>query len=272
MSLNINAAFLIDFYKAGHILQYPQGITKVYSNFTARSDRLSKTNTGYVMNVGSQMAVKKIHDRFQEAFFSRDVEEVVEEYRNLMNASLVTDNFDAEHIRALHKLGRLPVKIKTLPEGRLVPIKVPLLTITNTDPRFAWIVNYLETILSAELYPVITSATIAYEYRKILQTFAAATAAPLDFVLWQGHDFSFRGMNGLDAALNSGVGHLASFFGTDTVPAIVAAKYYYPGDEFIIAGSVPASEHSVASANILTIEESLRKNGEWNGNKLEDLL
>lgn len=243
-----NAAFLIDFYKAGHIHQYPAGTEYIYSNFTPRSDRLSVTKTGYVLHVGTRMAVKKINERFKEWFFDRDVEEVVSEYETLMKNSLVVDEFDTSHIRALHALQHLPIKVKALPEGRLVPIKVPLFTIVNTNPKFAWIVNYLETILSCEVWPVVTSATIAFEYRKVLSSYANETGSPQDFVLWQGHDFSFRGMNGLDGAINSGVGHLACFFGTDTVPAISAANYYYPSNAPVIAGSVPATEHSVMCA------------------------
>lgn len=243
-----NAAFLIDFYKAGHRQQYPEGTEFVYSNFTPRSDRLSATKTGYVMNVGVQMAIHKIHDLFQENFFGRDKDDVISEYKTLMQNSLVVADFDTSHIEALHDLGYLPVKIKSLPEGRLVPIKVPLFTIENTSRNFFWITNYLETLLSAEVWPTITAATTAFEYRKILEQWAVKTGSPRDFVLWQGHDFSFRGMPGWEAAVATGVGHIASFFGTDTVPAIQAADYYYPGSDFIIAGSVPASEHSVMCA------------------------
>jgi nicotinamide phosphoribosyltransferase len=241
----VSAPFMIDFYKAGHHQQYPEGTEVIYSNFTPRSDRLSATKTGFVMHVGTRMAVRKIVDRFNETFFSRPVEEVVAEYKQLMQDSLVISDFDCQHIRALHELGKLPIKVKALPEGRLVPIKVPLFTIRNTDKRFGWVSNYLETILSCEVWPVVTAATIAFEYRKLLNGYAKATGSPIDFTLWQGHDFSFRGLNGLDAAINIGVGHLTSFFGTDTVPAIPAAKYYYPTDEFVVAGSVPATEHSV---------------------------
>ena len=91
----------------------------------------------------------------------------------------------------MHDLGHLPIKIKALPEGSLVPCKVPVLTVVNTHPDFFWVTNFLETIMSAELWPAITSATIAYQYRKLLTKYAVKTGSPLDFVLWQGHDFSF---------------------------------------------------------------------------------
>ncbi|MDX1343463.1 MAG: hypothetical protein R3227_13935, partial [Reinekea sp.] len=46
-----------------------------------------------------------------------------------------------------------------------------------------------------------------------------------DFVPFQGHDFSFRGMFGKHAAAISGFGHLASgLVGTDTIPAVLFAE------------------------------------------------
>ena len=53
-----------------------------------------------------------------------------------------------DHIAALHDLGYLPVRIKALPEGSRVNIKVPLFTVRETRKEFAWLTNYLETVLS----------------------------------------------------------------------------------------------------------------------------
>jgi nicotinamide phosphoribosyltransferase len=53
-------------------------------------------------------------------------------------------------------------------------------------------------------------------------------------------------MSGIEDACMSGGGHLLSFNGTDTVPAIAWLKKYYPSEEFV-GGSVPATEHSVMS-------------------------
>ncbi len=94
-----------------------------------------------------------------------------------------------------------------------------------------------------------TSATTAFQYRKILQDYAEKTGGDLEFVPWQGHDFSFRGMAGLEAALMSGAAHLLSFTGTDTIPAIDFLERYYNAnsDEELVGGSVPATEHSVMS-------------------------
>jgi len=141
-------------------------------------------------------------------------------------------------------LGYLPLRIKALPEGSRVNMRVPVLTVINTDPRFFWLTNYIETVLSAELWKSCTTATIAYEYKRLLMQYAVKTGAPLDFVPVQGHDFSSRGMSGIYDAAQSGVGHLTSFIGTDSVASIDYAEEYYNATG-VIGVSVPATEHSV---------------------------
>ena len=141
-------------------------------------------------------------------------------------------------------MGYLPLRIKALPEGSRVNMRVPVLTVINTDPRFFWLTNYIETVLSAELWKSCTTATIAYEYKRLLTQYAVKTGAPLDFVPVQGHDFSSRGMSGIYDAAQSGVGHLTSFIGTDSVASIDYAEEYYNATG-VIGVSVPATEHSV---------------------------
>lgn len=126
----------------------------------------------------------------------------------------------------------------------LCPIGVPCFTIKNTHPEFFWLTNYLETLISAQMWQPITSATIAHEYKKLLSKYAIETTGTDEFVQWQGHDFSMRGMSSIESAILSGMGHLTSFTGTDTIPAIYALQSSYKGDG-LIGASVPATEHSV---------------------------
>lgn len=118
------------------------------------------------------------------------------------------------------------------------------MTITNTHSNFAWLVNYLETLLSCSLWQGITSATIANEYKKLLTKYAIETTGSDEFVPWQGHDFSMRGMSSPESAILSGMGHLLSFTGTDTIPAIYQLESSYDA-QGLIGASVPATEHSV---------------------------
>ena len=150
-------------------------------------------------------------------------------------------------IEDLHDLGYLPIEIKAIPEGNSVKMKVPVLTIQNTLPEFFWLTNFIECLLSATIWQPCTSATIAKSYKKILSSYAEKTGMPQDFVQWKGHDFSFRGMSSLESAILSGMGHLLSFTGTDTIPAINALEHYYGAntDTELVGGSVAATEHSV---------------------------
>jgi len=245
--MTLNPLLLTDGYKTGHHQQYPKGTTLVYSNFTPRSNKYAPSGCDKVMSFGQQMMAKQIHESFEKDFFNRPKEEVCGEIKRELSMYLNTD-YDVSHFEALHDLGYLPVKIKALPEGTLVPIKVPVLTIYNTHPDFYWVTNYLETIISNLLWKPMTSATIANQYRLVLDKWARKTnPSGIEFVDWQAHDFSMRGLDSIEATMSSGLGHLTSFLGTDSLPAIHGARRFY-GETDFVAGSVPATEHSVMCA------------------------
>lgn len=243
----MNPLLLTDGYKTGHHQQYPKGTTLVYSNFTPRSNKYAPKGCDQLVSFGQQMIVKQIHDAFANEFFNRPKDEVCGEMKRELSMYLNTD-YDIAHFEALHDLGYLPIHIKAIEEGTLVPMKVPVLTIYNTLPEFYWITNYLETIISNLLWKPMTSATIAYQYRKVLTKWQEKTDAERGwFIDWQGHDFSMRGMDSVDAVISSGLGHLTSFSGSDSLPAIFGARKFYNETEFV-AGSVNATEHSVMCA------------------------
>lgn len=243
---NPNPMLLCDFYKLSHKAMYKKGITKVYSTWTPRSTYLEGID--YAVSFGQQLFIKRYFiDYFNENFFSRPKEQVVAEYFRIVKYTLGVEVPETKHIEDLHDLGYLPLTIKSIPEGTKVPLRVPMLTIENTDDRFFWLTNYVETLLSAELWQPMTAATIAHEYKKILTTQAKLTGGDLSFIQFQGHDFSFRGMEGLLGAMGSGMAHLLSFTGTDTIPAIQAHEYYYNAnvEKELVGTSIPASEHSI---------------------------
>lgn len=243
----MNPLFLTDGYKTGHHQQYPKGTTLVYSNFTPRSNKYAPKGCDKVISFGQQLIMKQLHNTFENEFFSRPKDEVCGEMKRELSMYLNTD-YDVSHFEALHDLGYLPISVKIIEEGVLVPIKVPILTICNTHPDFYWITNYLETIISNLLWKPVTSATIAHEYRKVLTKWMEKTDKERAwFIDWQGHDFSMRGMDSVDAVISSGLGHLTSFSGTDSLPAIYGARRYY-GEEGFVGGSVNATEHSVMCA------------------------
>jgi len=238
---------LKDYYKADHRNQYPSGTSFVYSNGTFRKSRIPGSNE--VVFFGLQFFVKQfIQGEFQRDFFEVPKEIAIARYSRLMDHTLGKGVIKTEHIGKLHDLGYMPIRIKAVKEGTLVPVGVPCFTVCNTHgDEFFWVTNFLETLISAEIWMPCTSATTAFRYRVMLDRFCEVTGGIKEFVPWQGHDFSFRGMAGRDAARMSGAAHLLSFFGTDTIPAIPWLEAYYNADveKEIVGGSVFATEHSV---------------------------
>lgn len=250
MQYNVSPLDEIDFYKAGHYAQYPENTVEIYSNFTPRSTR---TNSKKVVVAGIQMVLQDIHENWKKNFFDLTEEEILEkltEYKEFMDSTIYPGAVTTKHIMDVWKLGYLPLEIIAIPEGTLVPVGIPILTIRNIHPSAYWLVNYLETKLSNALWKPITSATTAFQYLRKFYEYADITGADKNFIKFQGHDFSYRGMSGNEDAVSSGLGHLMSFVGTDTVPAIKAAKYYGYGDwkKELVGCSVVATEHSVMCA------------------------
>lgn len=244
----LSAALIADFYKIAHRPMYPDGTEVVYSTWTPRASRVN--GVVEVAAVGAQMALMKLVAMFDRNFFSRPKKKVIAEYSRIVKFTLGDQNPYTTHLEDLHNLGYLPLEIKALPEGVMVPLRVPMLTVQNTDPRFFWLTNYIETYFSCELWQISTSATLAREYRKMLDAAAFETVGNNDLVGFQGHDFSMRGMSSLESAISSGLGHIFSFPGTDTIPAIQAAEFFYKAnvEKELVGTSVNATEHSIQCA------------------------
>ena len=248
----MNAMLLTDGYKLDHRRQYPKGTEFVYSNWTPRSNTYFQDAEDGVVVFGIQYFIKKyLIDYFNMEFFCLPKNVAVEKFARRVNTFLGENEVGTAHIAALHDLGYLPIRIKSLPEGSICPIRVPMMTVVNTHPDFFWVTNFLETLMSCELWLPMTSATTARVYRKELERHAEKTGFGKDIELgFLCHDFSMRGMASLDASIISGMGHLTSFIGSETIPAIDAMEEYYNADaeSELIAATVPATEHSVMCA------------------------
>lgn len=243
----MNGLLLTDGYKTGHHQQYPKGTEEVYSNWTPRSNKYAPKGCDKVLSFGQQYVFKWLHDYFEDNFFSKPKAQVCNELKEELSLYLGTD-YDVTHYEELHDLQYLPIKVKSLPEGVEVPIRVPMVTVVNTDKKFYWITNFLETILSTMLWQPMTSASIALRYKRIFKNWILKTDKNnLAFIDFQGHDFSMRGMGGLQSAISSGMGHASVFLGSDTLPIISSLRNYYKAEGFVV-GSVNATEHSVMCA------------------------
>jgi nicotinamide phosphoribosyltransferase len=243
----MNPFLATDGYKTGHHKMYPKGTTLVYSNFTPRSFKHAPKECKQLTVFGTQMVFREIEHMFNEHFFKLPKPMVCGEIKREYEMYLGGD-FDVSHIEELWEYQRLPIKVKALPEGIGSNPGIPVLTIVNTQPQFFWITNFIETLISNLLWKPMTSASLAYAFKEKLSLWANKTDKEnLPFVDFQGHDFSMRGLDSVEASCYSGLGHAASFLGSDSLPVIKGARVYY-GEEGPVVHSVNATEHSVMCA------------------------
>ena len=247
-----------DSYKLGHANQYPEGTEFVYSNFTARSDKYLPIPQAYKDGKYVVFGINRFLNDFKgiwrDNFFMLSEEAFYHAMNNYKETitPFVGPNGPDDIIKRfydLYKLGELPLGFKAVPEGTVLNINTPCLTVCNTHPDFFWLVNYVETWLSTELWKTMTIATIARFYRKALTEYCTKTGGIPELIDWQAHDFSMRGLGSLQDSYVSSIGHLLYFTGTDVLPAVTSAKTYYrcKDDNYLYGGSVPATEHSVMS-------------------------
>lgn len=246
---NLMITTMCDFYKINHREQYPSGTESVYSTWTARSNK-HNPELDKVVVFGIYGFIQELHNLFNDRFFKRSKDEVISEYKRMIKYTLGIDDPYSKHWEELHDLGYLPLEFKSLSEGISIPFNVPMMTVENTDPRFFWLTNFIETYASATLWKPSTTATIARKYREILDKYAVETSSVEGFVDFQAHDFSMRGVGGIEDSARSGAGHLLFFKGTDTIPAIKYLEDYYHAniENELVGSSVNATEHSVMCA------------------------
>lgn len=264
MSFKINSLFLTDGYKVGHKAMLAPGTTKLYGTWIPRSVKHAPKGITKIVSFGQQLVWRWLHDEFEENFFQR-------QYRNkafhraaknkalqfIKDMSLYLGmEYDGEHFEELWELGYLPIKVKALPEGIETNPNIPHMTFVNTVDGFAWLTLYLETVVSSLAWKPSTAATIAKLYRRQAEEWVKKTDSDKMWLVdWMCHDFSARGLDPMSQYL-IGLGHATSFKGSDTLPVIPAARYFYGESENeVCIGSVNASEHSVSTTKIFTVGE-----------------
>lgn len=233
-----NIILLTDSYKVSHYQQYPKGTSQIYSYFESRGGKFED-----VTFFGLQFLLKEYL-----------AGEVVSQAKIDRAAKLFTAHFGNEKLfnkagweYILHQhQGRLPIRIKAVPEGKVIPVHNVMMTVENTDPNCFWLTNFLETLLLQLWYPC-TVATISREVRKLILQYLSATGDPstIDFKL---HDFGFRGVSSVDSAGIGGASHLINFMGTDTVAALTFIQEYYGNQDDMFGFSIPAAEHSTITS------------------------
>lgn len=250
MTNKTNPMLLIDFYKAVHAEMLPENITKSVSYFTPRMSRVKRWDK--VVMFGLQGFIKTyLIDYFNEEFFDKPFEEIIYEYKRIMDASLGKDAYKIDKIESLHKLGYLPIEIVALPEGTIVPMHVPMFGITNTHKDFAWLPQSLESLISAEMWHPMLAATVGMTYRGIVNHYYDLTCEdniPRSKALGA---FDFRGEECLESAVKAGAGWCLSFLNTATVPTIpyLEKNYFCDCTKESVAYGSPSTEHSVMCSN-----------------------
>ena len=247
---NYNPLLLIDFYKATHHEQYPKGLTKMVSYYTPRMSRLNDVD--HVTFFGLQGFIDEyLIGAFRTWFFDRDLTEVLAEYNRVMTYTLGPGSYSTQKLMDLHKLGYLPLEIRAVPEGTRTKIGVPQIEISNTDPKFVWLVNTIETMLSSTMWHTQVAAEVGYRYRKIVDKWVEktcdSTVSPWKLI----GDFSMRGQHSVESAIKSSAGWLLSHHNTATVPAIMWMEQHYACDmekEPVGFGAI-STEHSVMCSN-----------------------
>ncbi len=236
MNFDDNLILLTDSYKVSHWLQYPPGTERVYSYLESRGGRFAD-----VVFFGLQYYLRKY---LEGAVITREKVDAAEVFwAEHLGASGLLNRAGWDAIVSDHG-GRLPVRIRAVPEGTVVPTRNVMMTIENTDPRLYWLPNYLETLLVQVWYGC-TVATLSREMRKLIHGSLEETGDPsgLDFKL---HDFGFRGASSVESAAMGGAAHLVNFRSTDTVAGALLAQQYYGAD--MPGFSIPASEHSTITS------------------------
>lgn len=261
------AALLTDSYKLSHKLFTTPGTQQIYSNFTPRFTHYLKQLyplfDDQIVFFGLQAAIKEIFcNMWNDTFFNQPKNEVIAEMKRVLTPYIGMSDFS--HFEQLHDLGYLPIEIKALPEGALVQPNIPVFTIKNTHADFQWLPNYLETILSAQIWKPMTVATVGRLFRSLANAAAIKTTGTTDGVDFQLHDFSFRGQSGFESSAANGAGFLLSSLGSDNIPAIMYLEQYYNADisKEPIAYSVPAGEHSVTTLGITMSNPEDKYDGE----------
>lgn len=234
-SLGDNLLLRTDSYKSSHWLQYPLGSEIIFSYIESRGGRFSHSLFfGLQAYLREYLSTPITHAHVDEA---SEIFTLHGEPFNEIGWRRLVDKHG----------GLLPLRIRAVPEGTIVPVHNVLLTVENTDPEFFWLTNFIETeLLRAIWYPT-TVATQSASAKAIIAYYLNLTSDRVDEAMpYCLHDFGARGVSSLESAALGGMAHLVNFGSTDTVSALLAARRYY--DCEMAAYSIPAAEHSTITS------------------------
>lgn len=233
---NLINFFDTDSYKVSHYAQLPPEAEYAHSYIEARSgDKVSNS----VKFFGLQYILSQI---------SVPTVEEIEQADALSKMHFGKELLNKEAWLQIAELGYIPLEVRAIPEGTVVPVKTALASVSNTDPRFPWLPGWFETQLLRVWYPT-SVATLSYSIKQVIQGYLEDTGTP-ESVEFKLHDFGSRGASTQESAALGGAAHLTNFSGTDTLAAtmLVNEAYNDTGVPVMVGYSIPASEHSTITS------------------------
>lgn len=253
--LEPNLIMLADAYKYTHCNNYPTDLTKLTSYLESRGGKFQET-----VMFGLQYILKKY---LTGNVLSVGMVEEADRKLNGKDGVFGAEKFPKQQWLDLVEAydGKLPIEIKAVPEGTVIPVKNVLMLIESTAKEFPWIVNFLETLLLQVWYPI-TVATLSREVKKIIvenleKTGANPEAIPMmvQFIL---NDFGFRGVSSVESAGIGGAGHLVNFMGSDNIAGSELLQDFY-NTTIMYGKSIVATEHSIMTLKGVNGELSIMK-------------
>jgi len=248
------ALYYCDGYKPAHKIMLAPNTTREAGTWIPRSLKYAPGGIKKILSIGQQLTVRWLHDEFTENFFKKPIEEVEQFVKDM--CSYLSMDYNGDHFYELHKLGYLPIRIKSLPEGVETNPNIPHMTFINTVDGFAWLTLFLETIISALAWKTPTAGSISLKGLRNATEWVMKTDPDNAWLIpYMCHDFSARGLDPF-AMIAIGLAHASCFRGSDTLITIPASRYYYDESiDDVCINSVNASEHSVSCTCIFTMGE-----------------
>ena len=250
--IDTNAMLLCDTYKQVHINMFDKGLTKLVSYWVPRKSMFEKEENQKMVFFGLQAFIQEfLIEYFNDNFFNVPIDTIRDTYRKYMNVQLGEGNYSIKHIEDLHKLGYLPLSLRALPEGSKVNMGVPCISLTNTNEDFAWLVQWVECILQAELWKTCNHATIGNMYYKLAKYWYDKNVDNDIDPRNAFSDFGMRGMSSINEASRCSAAWLLSANKTSTVCALPYIDKFYDADcsyNHIGQGAI-STEHAVISSN-----------------------
>ncbi len=238
-----------DSYKISHHRQYPDGASAMFSYIESRGGKYD-----YTVFFGLQYIIQK----YLETQITMAMIDEAEDYITLHGLGHSFNREGWEYIVTEYN-GYMPVVIKSVAEGTVVPVGNILVSAECHDQKAFWSVSYIETMLLRVWAPITTATKSFAAKRIILDAAKISSDEPTEnlfkltgevgipqAMLFKLHDFGARGGSSYETVSICGAAHLINFYGTDTLSCLKLLREHYG---IQCAGySIDASEHSTMTA------------------------